>query len=132
MKRLVLFLALCLVLTLPGCGNIFIRGALPAGSSTVSGSISVVQLSAVIGENGTTVQVTFVTFLQSGVSSTIGFCGDRRDQFPMQQIVRVVVRAFDLAVFQQLHELILIQEQFAKTHAQHWWAQVLSGMGFPE
>jgi hypothetical protein len=41
-------------------------------------------------------------------------------------------RASDLAVFRQLHELILIQEQFAKTHAQHWWAQVLSGMGFPE
>ena len=88
MKRLVFFLALCLVLTLPGCGNIFIRGALPAGSSTVSGSISVVQLSAVIGENGASVEVTFVTFLQSGLSSTVGFCGDQRDQFPMQQIVR--------------------------------------------
>jgi len=88
MKRLVFFLALCLVPTLPGCGNIFIRGALPAGSSTVSGSISVVQLSAVIGENGTTVQVTFVTLIQSGISSTVGFCGDQRSQFPMQQIVR--------------------------------------------
>lgn len=88
MKRLVFFLALCLVLTLPGCGNIFIRGALPAGSSTVSGSVSVVQLNAVIGENGTSVEVTFVTFLQSGLSSTVGFCGDQRDQFPMQQIVR--------------------------------------------
>ena len=72
MKRLVFFLALRLVLTLPGCGNIFIRGALPAGSSTVSGSISVVQLSAVIGENGTTVQVTFVTFFQPGISSAVG------------------------------------------------------------
>ena len=88
MKSLLSFLPLCLVLTLSGCGNIFIRGALPAGSSTVSGSVSVVQLSAVIGENGTTVQVTFVTFLQSGLSSTVGFCGDQRDQFPMQQIVR--------------------------------------------
>ena len=88
MKCLLSFLLLCLVLTLPGCGNIFIRGALPAGSSTVSGSVSVVQLSAVIGENGTTVQVTFVTFLQSGASSTVGFCGDQRSQFPMQQTVR--------------------------------------------
>jgi hypothetical protein len=88
MKSLLSFLLLCLVLTLSGCGNIFIRGALPAGSSTVSGSVSVVQLSAVIGENGTTVQVTFVTFSQSGLSSTVGFCGDQRDQFPMQQIVR--------------------------------------------
>jgi hypothetical protein len=88
MKSLLTFLLLCIALPFPGCGNVFIRGALPAGSSTVSGSVSVVQLSAVIGENGTTVQVTFVTFLQSGASSTVGFCGDRRDQFPMQQIVR--------------------------------------------
>ena len=88
MKSLLSLLLLCLVLILPGCGNIFIRGALPAGSSTVTGSVSVVQLSAVIGENGTSVQITFVTFLQSGLSSTVGFCGDQRDQFPMQQIVR--------------------------------------------
>ena len=88
MRRLVFFLALFLLLILPGCGNIFIRGALPASSSTVNGSVSVVQLSAVIGENGTTVQVTFVTFMQSGISSTVGFCGDQRSRFPMQQIVR--------------------------------------------
>ena len=88
MRRLVFFLALWLLLTLPGCGNIFILGALPANSSTVSGSVGVVQLSAVIGQNGTTVQVTFVTFLQSGISSTVGFCGDQRSRFPMQQVIR--------------------------------------------
>jgi len=71
-----------------GSGNIFFRGALPGVSSSVSGAVSVVQLSAVIGENGTTVQITLVTFLQGGTSSTIGFCGDRRSQFPMQQTVR--------------------------------------------
>src|SRR6266852_1870551 len=42
---------------------------------------------------------------------------------------RVVVRASDLAAFQQLHELILIEEKLAKRRAQHWWAHVLSGMG---
>ena len=89
MKRLFcLSLVACLVTTLTGCGNVFVRGALPGGVSSVNGSVSVVQLSAVIGENGTTVQVTFVTFLQAGVSSTIGFCGDQRSQFPMQQTVR--------------------------------------------
>jgi hypothetical protein len=89
MKRLVFFfLVLCLVVTLCGCGSIFIRGALPAGSSTVSGSVSVVTLSTVVGEKGTMVQVTFVTFLQFGVSSTVEFCGDHSSQFPMQQIVR--------------------------------------------
>jgi hypothetical protein len=45
---------------------------------------------------------------------------------------RVVVCAPDLAVFQQSYELILIEEQFAKRLAQHWWTHVLSGMGFPE
>ena len=33
-------------------------------------------------------QVTFVTFQRDGVPSTIGFCGDQRDRFPMQQAVR--------------------------------------------
>ena len=89
MKRLLcISLLACLVTTLTGCGNIFFRGALPGVSSSVSGAVSVVQLSAVIGENGTTVQITLVTFLQGGTSSTIGFCGDRRSQFPMQQTVR--------------------------------------------
>lgn len=38
----------------------------------------------------------------------------------------------DLAVFQQLHELILIEEKFVKILTQHCWAQVVVGMGFPE
>ena len=81
-------LATCLVVTLTGCGNIFIRGAINPGPSTVSGMVSIVQLSAIIGDGGSMVQVTFVTFLQQGTSSTLGFCGDQRGQFPMQQTVR--------------------------------------------
>ena len=89
MKRLFyLTLVACLTTTLTACGNVFVRGALPGGLSTVSGSVSVVQLSAAIGENGTTVQITLVTLVQSGTSSTIGFCGDQRSHFPMQQTVR--------------------------------------------
>ena len=89
MKRLFcLFLVAWLVTTLSACGNVFVRGALPGELSTVNGSVSVVQLSAVIGENGTTVQITLVTLLQAGTSSTIGFCGDQRSQFPMQQTIR--------------------------------------------
>lgn len=88
-KRFLSFLlAICLLVTLTGCGNIFVRGAINPGTSSVSGMVSVVQLSAVIGDGGTTVQVTFVTFLQEGASSTIGFCGDERSRFPMQQSVR--------------------------------------------
>lgn len=89
MKRLFyLSLVACLTTTFTACGNVFVRGALPGGISTISGSVSVVQLSATVGENGTTVQITFVTLLQGGTSSTIGFCGDQRSQFPMQQTVR--------------------------------------------
>jgi hypothetical protein len=82
------FLVLSVVLLNAGCGNIFIRGAINPGSSSISGMVSVVQLSAVIGDTGSTVQVTFVTFQQDSTSSTIGFCGDERDRFPMQQVVR--------------------------------------------
>ena len=89
MKRLFcLFLVDFLTTIFTACGNVFVRGTLPGGLSTVSGSVSVVQLSAAIGENGTTVQITLVTLLQSGTSSTIGFCGDQRSHFPMQQTVR--------------------------------------------
>jgi hypothetical protein len=88
-KRLFcLLLVACLTTAISGCGNVFVRGTLLDGVSTVTGSVSVVQLSAVVGDGGTTVQVTFVTLLQSGMASTIGFCGDHRDQFPMQQIIR--------------------------------------------
>ena len=83
-----LSLVACLVVALAGCGNVFVRGAVTGTSSSVSGAVSVVQFSAIIGGNGTTIQVTFVTFLQNGTSSTIGFCGDQRGRFPMQQTVR--------------------------------------------
>jgi len=38
----------------------------------------------------------------------------------------------DLAVFQQLHELIRGEEKLAKVLVQHSLAHVLSGMGIPE
>ena len=89
MKRLLsALLAVCLVLVSVGCGNVFVRGAILNGTSSVSGLVSVVQLTAIIGDNGTTVQVTFVTFLQDGAASTIGFCGDERSRFPMQQTIQ--------------------------------------------
>ncbi len=89
MKRLFSFLlTTCLVVPPTGCGNIFIRGAINPGTASVSGMVSVVQLSAVIGDGGSTVQVTFVTFLQDSTSSTIGFCGDERSRFPVQASIR--------------------------------------------
>ena len=71
-----------------GCGNVFFSASSQPGFSTTSGLVSIVQLSSVIGANGTTVEVTFVTFVQKGTSSTIGFCGDQGSRFPMNQTVR--------------------------------------------
>jgi hypothetical protein len=89
LKRLLsALLAVSLVMVCAGCGNIFVRGSFQPGASSVSGFVSIVQLSTVIGENGTTLQVTFVSFLQNGTSSTIAFCGDQRDRFPLDQMVR--------------------------------------------
>ena len=76
-------------MALTGCSGVFfVGGAINPGTSSISGVVSIVQVSAVIGDSGTTVQVTFVTFLRDGAPSTIGFCGDQRDRFPMQQPVR--------------------------------------------
>jgi hypothetical protein len=80
-------LVLSLLLLSTGCGKVFIRGAIEAGS-TIQGSVSLVQLgNALSGME--TVQVTFVTLLQNGISSTIGFCGNQTTLFPLNQTVRV-------------------------------------------
>jgi hypothetical protein len=81
-------LAVSFVVVSTGCGNVFIRGAINTGSST-TGSVSFVQLGNVLNGTGGTVQVTFVTFLQNGTSSTIGFCDDQTALFPLDQTVRV-------------------------------------------
>ena len=82
-------LVICIIVALTGCSGVFfVGGAFNPGTSSVTGVVSIVQISAVIGDRGTTVQVTFVTFQRDGVPSTIGFCGDQRDRFPMQQAVR--------------------------------------------
>ena|SRR5437867_2917350 len=88
---LLVLLIVCLIafcILCAGCGNVFISASSDPGFSTTSGLVSIVQLSSVMGTNGTTVEVTFVTFLQEGTSSTIGFCGDQGSRFPMNQMVR--------------------------------------------
>ncbi len=88
MKRLLsAILVVCLLVMCPGCGNVFIRGAIQPGFSTISGVVSIVEFTTVVGGDGSFIQVTFVTFLQQGTSSTIGFCGDQRSQFPINQMV---------------------------------------------
>jgi hypothetical protein len=78
-------LCFCLLTLSSGCGAVFIGGAIQ--TSTVSGTISLVRITAVV-DGGANVTVTFVTFLQVGDATTIGFCGDHRTQFPVNQFVR--------------------------------------------
>jgi hypothetical protein len=87
MKRLLAaFLTVCLIVVFCGCGNVFIGGALRPGFSTVTGTVSFIQVNTIIS-NGASVQVTFVTFVQNGISSSIHFCGDQTSQFPINQMV---------------------------------------------
>ena len=87
-RLLCVLLVVTLLLTCAGCGNIFVRGAIQTGFSTINGVVSVVQLGNGIGSDGSTVQITFVTFLFEGTSSTMGFCGNQVNQFPLDQTVR--------------------------------------------
>ena len=87
MKRLLsLTLVFALLVSLCGCGSkFFVRGAINTGS--ISGTVSTVQVTTII-ENGSFVTVTLVTFLQSGTSSNMNFCGDQQALFPLDQFVR--------------------------------------------
>ena len=85
MTRLLSFLLVLSSLfpLLTSCGDVFFRGAIEP-SSTIEGSVSMVQI-----ETEGSVQVTFVTLLQNGTFSTIGFCGDESALFPLDEMVRV-------------------------------------------
>lgn len=87
MKRLLpIALVVCLAAISPGCGNVFIGGAIHPAVSTITGTVSFIAVNTIIS-NGSTIQVTFVTFLASGTTSSIGFCGDQSSQFPLNQTV---------------------------------------------
>jgi hypothetical protein len=79
---------LALVLLIPGCGDVFVRGSWNSGTQTVSGFVSVVQLTIVISGDNVSTQVTVVTLTNHFNSSTISFCGDQRTQFPLNQFVQ--------------------------------------------
>lgn len=88
MKCLSTVLVLSLLVFSTGCGNVLVRGAIETGS-TIRGSVSIVQLGDAINGTEGTIQVTFVTLLQNGTSSTLGFCGDQATLFPLDQMVSV-------------------------------------------
>ena len=79
MARDWLLLSLALLL---GCGDLHVSGALNSGS--VTGMVSSVQITA-LSNSGT--QVTAVTFLSSGGSNLVNFCGNVANQMPLNQTV---------------------------------------------
>jgi hypothetical protein len=79
---------LALVLLIPGCGNVFVRGSWNGGTQTVSGFVSVIQLTVVISGDNVSTQVTEVTLTNNFNSSTLSFCGDQRTQFPLNEFAQ--------------------------------------------
>jgi hypothetical protein len=89
-------LSLISAMLLTACdGLVFFRtGFHPSNTLvTVSGFVSVIQITTIISSGGTTTLVTVVTFLQTGTASTINFCGNLGNQF--------VVNAFTTVDFTQ-------------------------------
>lgn len=85
---LALWLLPCLLLE--GCGAYFVGFVSnPGGSQTISGTVSTVQLSCIRDITGETIMLTSVTFLSSGTAATINFCGDQREEFPVDHDVQV-------------------------------------------
>ena len=77
-------LILCVMLAV-SCGDVFVRGAINAGSQSVNGTVSIVQFSTGSGS----VSITIITLTNSGTASTLNFCGDQRSLFPTNRQVQV-------------------------------------------
>ncbi|MBZ5549623.1 MAG: hypothetical protein LAO22_16985 [Acidobacteriia bacterium] len=79
---------LALVLLISGCGNVFVRGSWNGGTQTVSGVVSIVQLTVVVDGDNVSTQVTVVTLTNNFGSSTVSFCGDQRTRLPLNEFVQ--------------------------------------------
>lgn len=72
-----------------GCGTYFVGFVSnPGGSQTISGTVSTMQLSSIRDITGETIILTAVTFMNSGTATTINFCGDQQDKFPVDHDVQ--------------------------------------------
>ena len=85
-------LLLIVTIGLTGCSGVFFfsAGLHPTNLLvTVSGFVSVVQITTITTAGGTTTLVTVVTFLQTGTESTINFCGNVMNQFVLDTFTSV-------------------------------------------
>lgn len=82
-------LLVLLLIGLAGCSGFIFVSNLPAtGATSVVGFVSIVQLGTVV-HNGAFVSVTFVTFLHSGTSTNLTFCGNLASQFRLNTNMHV-------------------------------------------
>jgi hypothetical protein len=92
MRRLQTLLLIA-AMWLTGCEGVVFFGTgffhPPNTLVTVSGFVSVVQITTIITAGGTTTLVTIVTFLQFGRASTINFCGNLGNQFALNTFATV-------------------------------------------
>lgn len=88
MKRWCVVILLC-CFPLGSCGSFFVGFvSTPGGNSSISGTVTIVTLQFFHDVSGTTT-ITAITFVDVGTSVTINFCGDQRNLFTLNQIVRV-------------------------------------------
>ncbi len=90
MKLLLAAMGICCAL-MCGCGgNVSVSGHFDsgaAGTSTASGTVSIVHLTFAQEASGTSVTVTTVTLLQNWNSQELTFCGSHAGEFPINAVV---------------------------------------------
>ncbi len=84
MRTLGLACLLLFTLLVSSCGDVFVRASWNGGTQTVTGMVSIVQLTIV--SDGT--QITVVTLTDNFGSFTESFCGDQRTRFPFNNFVK--------------------------------------------
>src|SRR3954468_15091243 len=83
-----LLFSLLLVAVLSACGGYTRVGFFfYPGPSSVNGTVSIVHVTVIGGNGGASVTITAVTLIGNGTANDVNFCGDHRDQFPMDTTV---------------------------------------------
>lgn len=90
MRFVRLGLVLVFIFTLTGCGAVFVGFVWNPGGvpSSVSGTVTIVELGFVSDEQGDIANVTRVTLVDLGAAKAMTFCGDQRTFFPINQSLR--------------------------------------------
>lgn len=89
-RGLTRLLLAALLFFLVGCGNIRFSGTLNSSDVLVAnGTVSIVQLTAILDSNGGLVNVTIVTLLEPVGTSVLTFCGNQASFFTIGSAVHV-------------------------------------------